>query len=137
MLRIHTGLHNCSKTNIFDLHLNKTNPFGIHESCIKIAKNELFLEQYIMALNRYKYDIKVQNYDAIKRDQIFFGFMQQKLNCMYGLYTHKIFLLVYTIKEDQSRKKSAAEIEKSEQRKKPQKKIKECTLSLLPKKSVL
>ena len=39
MLRIHTGLKKWSKKNIYDLHLKRINPFGIHEPCIKIAKN--------------------------------------------------------------------------------------------------
>ena len=42
-----------------------------------------------MALKRYKYDIEVQNDDAIKRNQIFFDFMQQKLNLLDGLYLHE------------------------------------------------
>ena len=52
------------------------NPFGIHEPCIKIAKNELIFEQYIMNLNRYKYDIEVQkDDDAINCNQILFDLM--------------------------------------------------------------
>ena len=39
-----------------------------------------------MALNRDKYDIEVRNNDAIKRNQIFFDFVQQMFNCLYGLY---------------------------------------------------
>ena len=54
------------KKTIFDLHIKKTNPFGIHETCIKIAKNELIFEQYRMALDWDKYDTEVQNDDAIK-----------------------------------------------------------------------
>ena len=80
ILRIHTGLWKWSKTNISDLHLKKMNPFGIHEPCINIAKNELIFEQYIMSLNWDKYDIEVQNDDAIKRNQIFFDFMQRTFN---------------------------------------------------------
>ena len=59
MLRIHTGLFKWSKPNIFDLHLKNMNPFGIYEPCIKIAKNELIFEQYIMVLNQDNYDIEV------------------------------------------------------------------------------
>ena len=45
-----------------------------------------------MALDWDKYDIEVQNDDAIKRNQIFFDFMQRTLNCLYGLYLHeKVF----------------------------------------------
>ena len=63
-------LRKWSTTNVFDPHLKKINPFGIHEPCINIAKNELIFEQYIMALNQGKYDIEVRNYDAIKRNQL-------------------------------------------------------------------
>ena len=89
MLRINNGLREWSKTNIFDLHLKKMNPFGIHEPCIKIAKNELIFEQYIMALNRGKYDIEVRNDDVIKRNQIFFYFMQRPFNQLGGFYLHE------------------------------------------------
>ena len=39
-----------------------------------------------MDLNRYKYDIQVQDDDAIKRNQIFFNFMQRTFSCVDGLY---------------------------------------------------
>ena len=68
MLRIHTGLRKFSKTNIYDLHLKKKNPFDIGKPRIKIAKSELLFEQYRMALKRYKYDIEVRHDDAIKRN---------------------------------------------------------------------
>ena len=42
-----------------------------------------------MALKREKYDIEVQNDDAIKRNRIFFDFMQRTFNRMDGLYLHK------------------------------------------------
>ena len=42
-----------------------------------------------MNINRDKYDIGVQNDDAIKRNQIFFDFMQQAFNYMDGLYLHR------------------------------------------------
>ena len=51
------------------------NPFVIHEPWIKIANNELIFEQYIMAPNWEKYDVEVQNNDAIQRNQILFDFM--------------------------------------------------------------
>ena len=76
MLRIHNVLLNWSKTNVFDLHLKKLNPFDIRVPCINIAKIELSFEQYITAFNQDKYDIEVQNDDAIKRDQILFDFVQ-------------------------------------------------------------
>ena len=45
-----------------------------------------------MALKRKKYDIEVHNDDAIKRNQIFFDFMQRTFNFMDGLYLHeKVF----------------------------------------------
>ena len=65
MLRIHTSLRKWSKRNLFDLHLKKMNPFDIRVPCIKIANSELLFEKYRMALNLDKYDIEVQNDDAI------------------------------------------------------------------------
>ena len=44
-----------------------------------------------MALKRDKYDTEVQNNDAIKRNQIFFDFMQQTFNRLDGLYIHGKF----------------------------------------------
>ena len=68
MLNIHTGLRKWSKRNVFDLYLKKINPFGIHEPCINIAKNELLFEKFRMTLNRDKYDIEVRNDDTITRN---------------------------------------------------------------------
>ena len=59
MLRIHTCLRKLSTTNVYDLHLNKMNPFDIGVRCINIARSELLFKIYIMALNRDKYDIEV------------------------------------------------------------------------------
>ena len=46
----------------------------------------MLFEQYIIALNRDKYEIEVQNDDAIKRNQIFFDFMKPTINRLDGLY---------------------------------------------------
>ena len=47
-----------------------------------------------MALNRDKYEIEVQNDDAIKRNQIFFYFMQITFTILDELYPHeKCFLI--------------------------------------------
>ena len=51
-----------------------------------------------MALNWEKYNIDVQNDGAIKRNQIFFGFMQQMFNCLDGLYIHENCIFIDTIK---------------------------------------
>ena len=91
MLRIHTILRKSSKKNVYDLHLKKTNPFDIGKPCIIIARRELLFEEYRMALKREKYDIEVQNDDAIKRNRIFFDFMQQTFNCLDELYLHEKF----------------------------------------------
>ena len=42
-----------------------------------------------MAPNREKYDIEVQNDDAIKRNELFFDFIQQMFNSQYGLYLNE------------------------------------------------
>ena len=62
------------------------NPFHICVPYIKISKSELLFEQYRMALNRDKYDIEVQNDDAIKRNREFVDFTQRTFNRLYGLY---------------------------------------------------
>ena len=58
----------------------------------------MLFEQYRMALNWDKYDIEVRNDDTIKRNQIFFDFMQQEFNRLDILYLHKKCLLIDTIK---------------------------------------
>ena len=65
-----------------------------------------------MALKRDKYDIEVQNDDAIKRNQIFFDFMQRVFNRLDGLYLHEKSLLIDTIISNQYRNQSAAEVER-------------------------
>ena len=90
----------------------KKNPFEIGKPCIIIAGRELLFEQYRMALKQDKYDIEVKNDDAIKRNQIFFYFMERTFNRLDGLYLHEKSLLIYTIIENQPRKQSAAEVER-------------------------
>ena len=68
------------------------NPFEIGKPFIIITSTELLFEKYRMALKREKYDIEVQNDDAIKCNQIWFDFMQRKFNRMDELYPHeKVF----------------------------------------------
>ena len=64
-----------------------------------------------MALKRDKYDIEVREDDAIKRDRIFFDFMQRTLNRMDVLYMDEHLILIDTIQKDKLRKQSAAEVE--------------------------
>ena len=45
------------------------NPFEIGKPCIIIARRELLFEKYRMALKQDKYEIEVQNDDAIKRNK--------------------------------------------------------------------
>ena len=73
------------------------NPFDIGVPCVNIEKSELLFEQYRMALNWYKYDIEVQNYDAINRNRILFDFMQRKFKYLDGLYSREKRLLMDTI----------------------------------------
>ena len=51
--------------------LREKNPVVINRPCIMIAKNEVFLEKYRMALNRDKDAIEIQGYDEIKRNRLF------------------------------------------------------------------
>ena len=87
-----------------------------------------------MSLKREKYDIEVLNDNAIKCNQIFFDFIQQTFNRLYGLYLNEKYILMDTIIKDQSRKKIAAEIEKLNREKKSRNKRKEGTSNPSPKK---
>ena len=137
MLRIHTGLRRLSKTNLNNRHLKTMNPFGIHEPCIKIEKNELLFEQYRMALNQEKYDIEVRNDDTIKCNRTLFDFMKWTFNYLDGLYLRHRCILIHAITKDQMRNQSAAEIEKLNREKIPETKERRVHLSLLQKNPVL
>ena len=75
------------------------NPFDIIKPCIKIENSEVIFEKNRMALNPEKYDIEVQDDDAIKRNQILFDFMQRTFSCMNGLYIDEEYPLIYTNKK--------------------------------------
>ena len=75
------------------------NPFDISKPCIKISNSELLFEQYRTAFKQEKYDVEVQDDDAIKRNRIFFYFMRQTFNRLDGLYMDERFILIYTIKK--------------------------------------
>ena len=113
------------------------NPFGIHQPCSKIAKNQLIFEQYIIAFNRDKYYIEVQNDASIKCNRLLFYFMQQTFNRLDSLYLRARCLLVDAIMEDQMRKQSASEIEKLNREIKARNKRKELKYKPSPEKPVL
>ena len=71
MLRIHTGLRKWNKKDRFHIFLHDKNPLGIKRPCIMIAKNEVFFEQYIIALKRDKYAIDIEGEDEFKRNRLF------------------------------------------------------------------
>ena len=104
MLNINTSLLNLSKRNVYDFHLKQMNPSDIGKLCITIAISEVLFEQYRKAINRDKYYIKVQNDDAIKGKQVFSDIIPRTLILLYVLYLHEKFILIVTVKEDQSRK---------------------------------
>ena len=68
--------------------IKKMNPFDICVPCIKIENSDLLFEQYIMALNRYKYDTEVQNYNSIKRNRIFFFILRNKNSIVWMDYIY-------------------------------------------------
>ena len=103
MLIIHTGLRKLSKKNVYDFHLLKMNPFEIGKPCIIISRIQLFFEKYRMDIKRDKYDIGVQNDDAINCNLIFFDFVQQTFNRMDGLYLHERIILIDTIIETEKK----------------------------------
>ena len=86
------------------------NPFDINVPCIHIEKSEVLFEIYRISPNRDQYDIEVQSDDAIKRNQIFFDFMQRTFNRLDGLYLLGKYLSVDTIIKEQFGKQSTAEI---------------------------
>ena len=86
-----------------------------------------------MYLKRYKYDIEVQNDDAIKRNRIFFDFMQKTFNSLYGLYLHVKYLLIDMVIKYQSRKHSTVEIEEPNREKRPETKERKLHLRLIKK----
>ena len=88
-----------------------------------------------MALKQDKYDIEVQNDDAIKRNQIFFDFMQQTFNRLDGLYLNEGYILINAIIKDQLSKDSAAEVEKLKREKKARNKREEGKSKPCPKKA--
>ena len=92
------------------LILKTINQYDIGKQCIKIAKSEQIFEQYIMDLYWDKYNIEIQDDNTIKRNRIFFDFMQQTFNSLDGLYIHENFLLIDAIKEDKLRNNIAEEI---------------------------
>ena len=98
------------------------NPFEIGKPCIIIARRELLFEKYRMALKQDKYEIEVQNDDAINHNRIFFDFMQQTFNFLDGLYLHEKCPLIDTIIKYYSRKQSAEEIERLNRKKRTKKK---------------
>ena len=61
-------------------------PFDIRVPCIKISNIELIFEQYRMVFHRDKYDIEVQNDEAIKRNRFFFDFMLGMFNHLNLIY---------------------------------------------------
>ena len=65
-----------------------------------------------MSLNQERYDIEVQNDDAINQNKIFFYFVQLTLKRINDVYLREGCLLIDAIMKDQLRKQSAAEIEK-------------------------
>ena len=93
----------------------------------------MLFEQYIMALNWYKYDIDIRNDYAIKLKRILFDFVQRTFNSLDVLYLHEKCLLIDKIIKYQLRKHSEAEIEKSEHRKSPETKERKVHPSLLQK----
>ena len=93
----------------------------------------MLFQQYRMALNQEKYDIEVQNDDAIKRNQILFDFIQQTFNSLDGLYLREICILIYMIIKDKFRNHSVVEIEILNKEKKERNKRKENTYKPSPK----
>ena len=87
------------------------NPFDIGKQCIKIAKSELFFEQYRIVLKRGKYDIEVRDDYAIKRKQIFLFYATNVQSSVWIIYGWDFYFDRYN-KRDPLMKQSAAEVER-------------------------
>ena len=109
MLSIHTGLQKLSKKNVYDVHLKKWIHLKSVNHALLLQGEKCYLKNIEWLLSE-KYDIEFQNDDAIKRNQIFFDFMQWTFNCMDGLYIHEECILIDTIMKYQSINQSSAEI---------------------------
>ena len=70
-----------------------------------------------MALKRDKYDIEVQNNDAINQNRILFDFMQRTFNRLDGMYLHENSLLIDTTKLNKPRNQIAVEVERMNRKK--------------------
>ena len=90
-----------------------------------------------MSLKREKSDIEFHNDDAIKRERIFFDFVQRTFNCLDGLYLPEKCILMDTIIENQSIKQSAEEVERLNRRKKQKQKQGRYIQAFSKKKAVL
>ena len=137
MLMIHTGLRKWNKNNVYHINLQKNNPIGIDQPCIKVANSEVLFEKYRMALKRNKDAIEIQKYDAIKRNRIFFDFMLRMLNNLNQLYEKEKSLLIDTILKYQSRNESAKKVKNQTDTIRPDTEIRKIHQSLLQKKNVL
>ena len=83
-------MYKLSNINVYDIHLNKINPFDISKPCINITKSEVLFEKYRMTLNWDKYYIEVRDDDTMKCNRIFFDFMQRTFSCLDELYMDEI-----------------------------------------------
>ena len=93
MLRIHTGLRQWNKKDLFHMLLRDKNPVGINRPCIKIVENKVLFEKYIIALKRDKDAIDIEGEDEIKRNRLFFNFMLRMFDHLNQLYENeKVFL---------------------------------------------
>ena len=64
-----------------------------------------------MNVNQGKYDIEVQNDDAIKRNRVLYDFIQQTFNRLDGLYLHENIPLIDTTTKNKSRNQSVTKVE--------------------------
>ena len=84
-----------------------------------------------------KYDIEVRNDDAIKRNRIFFDFIQQTFNHLDESHLCEKCLLIDTIIKYQLKNQSAVEIEKLNRVKKAKNKRNEGKSKPSPKRACL
>ena len=73
------------------------NPLGINRPCLKIAKDKLLFEKYIIALKRDKDAIDIDGNDAIDSHLLVFDFMPRMFDHLNQLYEMEKILLIDAI----------------------------------------
>ena len=100
LLRLHTGVRKFCRRNLYDLHLEAMNPFGVSESCAAIKTDPSLFEKYRVALTRDRYDIDLREDDAIERYKNFFYFVNRSFKHLGYLFNEERFHIIAAMREN-------------------------------------